>query len=106
MAVYRVDVRAQAASEARHAELWYESREPGLGDRFTTALGRAFDRLRENPDVGLVCLRRRSGADVRRILLHRFPFAVFYTVIGHNVEVVAIAHAKRRPGYWKKRRLQ
>jgi len=39
----------------------------------------------------------------RRFLLHRFPFSIVYRLKGDVIEVVAIAHAKRRPGYWKRR---
>jgi toxin ParE1/3/4 len=42
-------------------------------------------------------------ADSRRYLLHRFPFQIVYRARGETIEVVAVAHLKRRPGYWKSR---
>lgn len=45
----------------------------------------------------------RKGYPYRMRVLRRFPFVVFYVVDEAEIEVVAIAHAKRRPGYWLKR---
>jgi hypothetical protein len=46
----------------------------------------------------------RSDRPYRRRLLTRFPYVVFYEVVDDAVEVIAVAHAKRRPGYWLHRR--
>jgi len=43
----------------------------------------------------------RSGT--RRYVMRRFPFVVVYRVVGSTVEVVAVAHGRRKPGYWKSR---
>jgi toxin ParE1/3/4 len=40
----------------------------------------------------------------RKYLLRRFPYAVIYRVTDEAIEVVAVAHGRRRPGYWKTRR--
>jgi plasmid stabilization system protein ParE len=39
----------------------------------------------------------------RRILLHRFPFFIVYRFRQARIEIVAVAHARRRPGYWRER---
>jgi hypothetical protein len=41
---------------------------------------------------------------VRRFLLKRFPFAIVYEVVSSDIQILAVAHARRRPQYWKKRR--
>jgi len=41
--------------------------------------------------------------DSRRILLSRFPFSIIYRVTGHIVEIVAVMHHRRDPGYWVNR---
>lgn len=43
----------------------------------------------------------KSG--VRRYVLRRFPFLIVYRVLESQVEVIAVTHARRRPGYWKSR---
>lgn len=42
----------------------------------------------------------------RRVLLHGFPFLIVYAQHSGRIDVIAVAHAKRRPGYWKARRAQ
>jgi hypothetical protein len=44
-----------------------------------------------------------DGARVRRYVFPRFPFSLLYRVLEGNVEIIAVAHGKRRPGYWRTR---
>ncbi len=44
-----------------------------------------------------------DDARYRRIVVRRFPYLVFFEVRGETVEVVAVAHASREPGYWRAR---
>lgn len=41
--------------------------------------------------------------DIRSAKVARFPYRVVYVIVGSNIDVVAVAHAKRRPGYWRDR---
>lgn len=93
----RVRILSAAELEAAEAAEWYESRCRGLGVDFIAAVDTAIDRLALNPDAYPIW---RDGRAFRRLVLDRFPFVVFFRVLGEEVEVVAIAHAKRRPGYW------
>lgn len=44
-----------------------------------------------------------AGREIRRFVMPRFPFAVFYYVVDDVVRIVAVAHARRKPGYWRSR---
>lgn len=78
---------------------YYEQRLPNLGSDFLDELDHVLSVVLENPHIGVV-----FNTPFRRILLQRFPFAVFYLVDNDFIRVVAIAHQHRKPGYWKSRR--
>ena len=59
---------------------------------------RVVDSLREYPDLG-----HRVDRNLRRMLLHRFPFSLIYSVEADAILIVAVAHCGRRPGYWQNR---
>lgn len=89
---------ADATAEATVAREWYEERSPEAARAFLSELDRAVASLAEAPlrwPVGL------HGA--RRILLRRFPFGLVYRLGLDQVQVIAVAHLHRRPGYWKER---
>jgi plasmid stabilization system protein ParE len=70
-----------------------------LGWEFEEALGTAFELLRQAPEAGPAVYR-----DVRRILLRRFPYAVYYTLTSNSIDIRAVAHMHRDPEHWQKRR--
>jgi toxin ParE1/3/4 len=41
--------------------------------------------------------------DIRSAKVERFPYRIVYVVIGYDIDVIAVAHAKRRPAYWRRR---
>ncbi|HXW07781.1 MAG TPA: type II toxin-antitoxin system RelE/ParE family toxin [Vicinamibacterales bacterium] len=98
MAQFAVEFHPLAADEAEAAERWYRERNEIASARFQRELDRAVDLISERPDTGAPYL-----ANTRRVLLRRFPFFVVYRVRGDNVQVIAVAHARRRPGYWRSR---
>ena len=96
----RVRIAPEAEAELGAAALWYESKCAGLGADFLAAIDAALERIAENP---LAAPMWQAGLPYRRHLVWRFPFLVFFTVSDEAVEVLAVAHAKRRPGYWRNR---
>ncbi|WP_437331152.1 type II toxin-antitoxin system RelE/ParE family toxin [Sorangium sp. So ce381] len=90
-------VRVDAQAELEEAASWYESRRPGLGVEFVTAIEVALDAIAEAPESWP---RWQAGYPYRKYVLRRFPFVVFFTAEGAGIQIVAFAHAKRRPGYW------
>lgn len=93
---------SQAASEEfSEAVRWYEEQRPGLGAEFFDAVTATIALIEARPETGAVV--SRAGV-TRRALVSRFPYQVVYHFAGREIVIVAFAHLKRRPGYWKKRR--
>lgn len=93
----QLELHPEATSEAREARLWYAERSSEAATRFFLELERALDLIAESPS------RWPVRAGVRKYVMRRFPFVIVFRVHDSTVEVLAIAHARRRPGYWKER---
>jgi plasmid stabilization system protein ParE len=87
-----------AAEEIEEAQAWYEERSLLAAAGFLQELSGAVRRIGEAPNRYPIALH---GA--RRLVLERFPFNIFYRVTASEIVVVALAHQKRRPGYWADR---
>jgi len=88
-------VRRRAEAQAFLARDWYESQLEGLGRRFIDELDQAIQKAHENPQHYQVVHR-----DVRRVLLRRFPYAIFFIVEPKRVVVLAILHQYEDPMKW------
>jgi len=84
------------------AAVWYDERVSGLGERFLSEAEAAFARIDETPLTGSPWIQRRLPDGVRRMFLRSFPYAAVY-IVEPRLIVVAVAHSRRRPGYWVKR---
>jgi hypothetical protein len=92
-------VRPEAELDTFEAALWYEGEKAGLGAAFLQAVRGVFLRIGESP------LQFPVVADnVRRALLGRFPFGVFFLLEGERATVLAVMHLHRRPATWQDRR--
>ena len=94
-----VEFHPDAAEEAREAAAYYEALRPGLGADFQAELSAALAGIADNP----LMYAAESGA-IRICSLHQFPYSIFYEDFADRVWVTAVAHQRRRPGYWKRRR--
>lgn len=90
----------EAEEELEHAARWYEARGDGLGARLLQAVAGALTRVVANPR-GFP--RWREDRPHHKCIVDRFPYAIMFRVERDEIVVVAIAHAKRRPGYWSRR---
>jgi plasmid stabilization system protein ParE len=90
-------VRAAARREIEEAAEWYEGREPDLGAAFVEAVEARIERVPQQ--FALV----NPQEPYRRALVARFPYHVFFEVLDDRVVVIAVAHERRRPGYWRSR---
>lgn len=88
----------EAEFDLAQAAIFLETRVPGLGADFTAQADSAIDRLRENPRVGT-----ELNPGVRKLMIRRFPYNLIYRVLPDFVLVLAVAHHRRRPGYWRER---
>lgn len=87
-----------AVEEARAAREWYVARSQSAADSFLAELDRGVEAIALAPERWPLFLH-----GTRRYLFHRFPYQLVYRVSSARVEVVAVAHGRRRPGYWRSR---
>jgi plasmid stabilization system protein ParE len=85
---------------------WYDEREAGVGARFEAAVREAIDAAVDSPESWATWPDWNREPVVRSRRVTGFPYRVAYFVDGDALVVVAIAHAKRRPGYWRDRLLR
>ena len=88
----------EAFEEAEAAQRWYSERSLVAARAFTAELGHAIEIVSESPERW-----PRSSANTRRYVFPRFPFSLVYRMKDNVIEIVAVAHHKRRPGYWRHR---
>ena len=84
-----------AIAEARAARQWYDARNAEAAEAFVAELDLALEKIEETPQSWPPYL-----ADTRRYLLRRFPFFVVFRQVDDGVQILAVVHARRRPGYW------
>ncbi|MEI6639998.1 MAG: type II toxin-antitoxin system RelE/ParE family toxin [Chlorobium sp.] len=92
---YRLKFSARALRETGEAQEWYELQNPGLGDEFMAAMELQLKRLEQAP-----LLYSEVIPNVRRALLSRFPYGLFYVVRSNFVHIFAVLHDARNPGCW------
>jgi plasmid stabilization system protein ParE len=88
----------EARRDLRDAIGWYRDRSPSVAAEFRLV---ASDAIRHIVDAPQRWPKYLHGT--RRFLLHRFPFSFIYLDDPDAVNIIAVAHGKRRPGYWKVR---
>jgi plasmid stabilization system protein ParE len=92
----RFIVRPLAEADLENAVQWYDEERPGLAQRFLKDVDRSFVRLRERPlQFPMV------AGDVRRALLHTFPYAIYFRVSDEMIVVLAVLHLRRNPKIWR-----
>lgn len=94
----RVEYHPQANQELAAAALFYHQQAVGLGGEFLDEVEHAESVIVRFPEAG-----RLLRGDTRRISLRRFPFALIYQARGEHLWILAVAHERRRPGYWAAR---
>ena len=94
----QIDFHPLAADEAVAARAWYFEINASLAEAFEVELDRAIERIVLAPGRWA---RHLHGT--RAFLLHRFPDFIVYRLVDDQIQVIAVQHAKRRPGYWHSR---
>ncbi|MBW4644000.1 MAG: type II toxin-antitoxin system RelE/ParE family toxin [Goleter apudmare HA4340-LM2] len=92
--VFRLEVR----EELNEAYSWYESQKPGLGDEFLDCVDETVNRISQLPESYVIVY-----GDIRRAVVRRFPYAVYYRIVSSRVIVTAIFHGRRDPKSWPTR---
>jgi len=93
-----IEWRPAASADLADAYGWYESQAEGLGEAFFHEVRTATRVLESHPHAFPEVHRR-----VRRVVVHRFPYNVFYRIQDHRVHILAVFHASRDPAAWQER---
>lgn len=91
--------RRAAQQDVEDAAHWYERQGPGLGLEFVDAVAERLESIRANPEAYPVIM-----GEIRRALLRRFPYGMFYLIEPDRIVVVACFHARLNPRRWAGRK--
>ena len=93
----------EAEEDLRDAARWYETEQPGLGQAFLQRALEAATFLRNFPDAGSPAPHLPKSLGIRRHRVQRFPYWLVYLIVEDVLVFLAVAHQRRRPGYWHER---
>ena len=94
----QVIIRREAQADLTEAFRWYQQESPGLGFEFRRAVDACLAAVQRNPKAYPAVHGR-----IRRAMLRKFPYGVFYLETNAGISVLACLHAKRDPGLWRSR---
>ncbi len=95
---YELIIRPEARDDLLDAFHWYQDQRQGLGFDFKLCADGAITKITRSP-----LIYKKVYKDVRRVVLKRFPFSVYYLVDNDRLIVLAVLHARRDPENWKSR---
>ena len=98
MTVSNVEFHEDAEIEMLQAAEFYEAQEPGLEQRFLDEIDKGLLAISGRPQAWPVV----SGS-IRKKVLYRFPYSIFYREEKTSICILAVMHQRRKPNYWKKR---
>lgn len=97
----RLRLHPDADFEALEAKSWIKEDDPIQADLFVGALEKTFTEIKRNPDR-----YRTFSGDFRKARVGKFAYGVVYRIGSNEIEVLAIMHLHRKPGYWKTREFE
>lgn len=95
---HRFLIRPEAEADLAEAKRWYEQRREGLGADFLLCVEEALQRMGRHPELYPVVYK-----DVRRAVIRRFPYGIFYRLMGEEIVVIGVLHGRRDPSRWQSR---
>jgi toxin ParE1/3/4 len=95
----RLLLEPEAEAEFLEAGRWYAARNPAIADAFRSSVQRTLEAVERAPRQFPIALR-----DIRKALVQRFPYVVYYVVLSDVISVIAIIHGRRDPRRWEERR--
>ena len=99
----RAQLHPEAVREFLEAVRFYEHQQTGLGEQFEAEVAHAVDDIVWNPVAWPELTSHPQSSVVRSRRVARFPYRIVYFVHDDTIVVVAVAHERRRPGYWNRR---
>ena len=95
---YTLEIVPAANAELKEASRWYDVQRSGLGMDFLLCAEEAIDVIKRNPEA-----YQKVTAAVRRKLMARFPYGIFFRLHKQRIEIIAVLHNHRDPVSWRKR---
>ena len=96
---YRAILEPAAEDELRIAHAWYQQKGPTLGNAFLDSVGAVISAIERNPLLYPVVHQ-----DIRRAVVKRFPYCLYFVIEGSSLQVIALFHGRRDPAIWMARR--
>jgi toxin ParE1/3/4 len=93
---HEIVIRPEAEADLAEAKQWYNERRAGLGEDFLLCVDEALVKIARSPELYPVVHK-----DIRRGVIHRFPFGIFYRINSEQVVVIGVFHVRRAPRHWK-----
>ena len=90
---------AEAFDEYREAVLHYNNISSTIANQFVVKIEQTVALIREQPNAWVVVSK-----NIRRSIVKGYPYSIFFSVYSGKIYILAIAHQKRKPNYWKKRK--
>ena len=94
----KLEFHPEAEKEFLEAVSYYEAQVAGLGGRFEAELRTAAALLLEYAEIGPLV-----DTHLRKLVLDRFPYYLIYSISPELIYILAVAHERRKPGYWEAR---
>ncbi|OGW48948.1 MAG: plasmid stabilization protein [Nitrospirae bacterium RBG_19FT_COMBO_42_15] len=91
----KIDILEIARLEFEEAKEFYEIEQSGLGARFEDEIRDSLLRIQQYPQAW-----QSERREIRRYILHKFPYKILYSIQDDKIVVLAFAHLHRKPDYW------
>lgn len=97
----RLRIEPEASRELEEAALWYDGKRAGLGGEFLTSVEVTLSRIARWPHAGSPVSDIPVDLPVRRVPIGRFPYHIIYLTTSDATRILAFAHDRRMPDYWR-----
>ena len=93
--MHEIEFHKDADEEMKAAAGYYEEQVTGLGDNFLDEMEQGLSRIQQFPLLWPI-----YEGEYRRYILKRFPYGIIYRIESEKIFIIAVAHLRRKPGYW------
>lgn len=91
-------ITPEAEADMADAARWYDEGDPGRGDHFIETIEAKLDLIKSRPQA-----YARVRGEVRRAVVQRYPYCIYFRLAGPQVRILAVLHAARDPKTWQER---
>ena len=95
---YKLSIRKEAEADIAEAYRYYENCRENLGEEFILCIDEATSRIQNNPKQFRTVLE-----EIRRALVKKFLYGIYYTINENEIIVLAVVHVRRNPKHWQSR---